>query len=120
MKEVMKVALDAANKAMKDASKCIEELGAKNKALEQALAQSRSDVEQHLQALHDENVRLGLYEQGEPVACDGDFPDGFNSSFNISAQALRAANSALCDMTGNRQWDVPCLAKHILNFKEQK
>jgi len=56
MKEVMKVALDAANKAMKDASKCIEELGAKNKALEQALA------EQHLQDLHDENVRLGLYE----------------------------------------------------------
>ena len=231
----MKLALEAANKAMKDASKCIGELGAKNKALKQALA------EQHLQDLHDENVRLGLYEQeqgapvavdgntsdgyhtfnelydfrkaynaalfnewaacgkcsvhkswrhhdgelcfgggwfivvavlpqgqisnhyeandwdlfavpetaralfefdghtggdvvsrlkcytpppkqeqGEPVACDGDFPDGFNSSFNISAQALRAANSALCDMTGNRQWDVPCLAKHILNFKEQK
>jgi multidrug resistance efflux pump len=56
-KEAMKLALEAANKAMKDAIKCIEELGAKNKALEQALA------EQHLQALHDENVRLGLYEQ---------------------------------------------------------
>jgi hypothetical protein len=30
----------------------------------------RLEVEQHLQALHDENVRLGLYEQehGEPVA----------------------------------------------------
>jgi hypothetical protein len=31
-------------------------------ALEEALA------EQHLQDLHDENVRLGLYEHGEPVA----------------------------------------------------
>ena len=59
----MKLALEAANKAMKDAIKCIEELGAKNKALEEALAK------QHLQALHDENVRLGLYEQKqEPVA----------------------------------------------------
>ena len=27
----------------------------------------RLEAEQHLQALHDENVRLGLYEQGEPT-----------------------------------------------------
>ena len=45
MKETMKLALDAANKAMKDASKCIEELGAKNKALEEALAKQEHEHE---------------------------------------------------------------------------
>jgi hypothetical protein len=74
----------------------------------------------HADAIKALEEALAKQKQGEPVACDGDFPDGFNSSFNIPAQSLRAANSALCDVTGNRQWDVPCLAKHILNFKEQK
>jgi hypothetical protein len=78
-KEELKMALEAANKAMKDAIKCIEELGAKNKALEQALA------EQHLQALHDENVRLGLYEQEQDRS-------GMTYYKNDKCKALNAAD----------------------------
>ena len=68
MKEAMKLALEALEKAdaviySEYCGTACEELQICEpaiKALEQALA------EQHLQALHDENVRLGLYEQGEP------------------------------------------------------
>jgi hypothetical protein len=35
----------------------------------------RLEAEQHLQALHDENVRLGLYEHGEPVGTVGELFD---------------------------------------------
>ena len=64
-KEAMKLALEALEneKALNDAvGVVVYATDEAVKALEQALA------EQHLQDLHDENVRLGLYEQGEPVA----------------------------------------------------
>ncbi len=52
----------------------------------------------------------------EPVACDGDFPEGFDKSLDIPAQALRQANAALCEVTNNRMWDVPALAERMLMF----
>ncbi len=52
----------------------------------------------------------------EPVACDGDFPEGFDESLGIPAQALRQANAALCEVTNNRMWDVPALAERMLLF----
>ena len=59
-KEAMKLALEALEneKALNDAAGVVVDATDEAvKALEQALA------EQHLQDLHDENVRLGLYEQ---------------------------------------------------------
>jgi hypothetical protein len=53
----------------------------------------------------------------EPVACDGDFPEGFDASFGIPAQALRQANAALCEVTNNRMWDVPALAERMMRFR---
>ena len=55
-------------------------------------------------------------ESQEPVACDGDFPEGFDKSLGIPAQALRQANAALCEVTNNRMWDVPALAERMLMF----
>jgi len=55
-------------------------------------------------------------ESQEPVACDGDFPEGFDKSLGIPAQALREANAALCEVTNNRMWDVPALAERMLLF----
>jgi len=55
-------------------------------------------------------------ESQEPVACDGDFPEGFDESLGIPAQALREANAALCEVTNNRMWDVPALAERMLMF----
>jgi len=52
----------------------------------------------------------------EPVECDGDFPEGFDKSLDIPAQALRQANAALCEVTNNRMWDVPALAERMLMF----
>ena len=52
----------------------------------------------------------------EPVECDGDFPEGFDKSLDIPAQALRQANAALCEVTNNRMWDVPALAERMLLF----
>ena len=49
----------------------------------------------------------------EPVACDGDFPEGFDASLGIPAQALRAANAVMFDLINKREWDVPCTAEHI-------
>jgi hypothetical protein len=43
-----------------------------------------------------------------------EYPEGFDESCGIEPRFMQAANSALCDMTGNRKWDVPCLAAHIL------
>ena len=51
------------------------------------------------------------------IKCDGKFPDGFNSSLEIPAQYLRMANSIMCDVTGNRNYDVPMLANAILNWR---
>jgi len=91
MKEAMKQWADDVSKAYDilafgNTERASEILGKTRDAIRKALA------EQHLQALHDENVRLGLYEQrsdsehlGEPVAvwelqetgwdtiCDGDW-----------------------------------------------
>ena len=50
------------------------------------------------------------------LKCDGDFPEGFDASCGIPAQALRAANSIMCDVNGKREWDVPCVAKHLIAF----
>jgi hypothetical protein len=61
MKEAMKLALEALEQMQAKANfKCwnLNICDEAIKALEEALA------EQHLQALHDENVRLGLYERG--------------------------------------------------------
>jgi len=55
-------------------------------------------------------------ESQEPEACDGDFPEGFDKSLGIPAQALREANAALCEVTNNRMWDVPALAERMLLF----
>ena len=55
-------------------------------------------------------------ESQEPVACDGDFPEGFDKSLGIPAQALREANAALCEVTNNRMWDGPALAERMLLF----
>jgi len=52
----------------------------------------------------------------ETVECDGDFPEGFDKSLDIPAQALRQANAALCEVTNNRMWDVPALAERMLMF----
>jgi hypothetical protein len=52
----------------------------------------------------------------EPVECDGDFPEGFDKSLDIPAQALRQANAALCEVTNIRMWDVPALAERMLMF----
>ena len=54
--------------------------------------------------------------QPEPVKCDGDFPEGFDASFGIPAQALRTANAIMFDVIGKREWDVPCTAQHLLTF----
>ena len=67
MKEAMKQWADDVSKAYDilafgNTERASEILGKTRDAIRKALA------EQHLQDLHDENVRLGLYEQGEPVA----------------------------------------------------
>jgi len=67
MKEAMKQWADDVSKAYDilafgNTERAAEILGKTRDAIRKALA------EQHLQDLHDENVRLGLYEQGEPVA----------------------------------------------------
>jgi hypothetical protein len=59
--EAIKLALEALRKNIKHLPVHFDDHFEAIKALEQALA------EQHLQDLHDENVRLGLYEQGEPT-----------------------------------------------------
>ena len=66
-KEAMKQWADDVSKAYDilafgNTERAAEILGKTRDAIRKALA------EQHLQDLHDENVRLGLYEQGEPVA----------------------------------------------------
>ena len=60
-----------------------------------------------------------LTKDTEPMVCDGDFPDGFNATFNTPAQALRTANAMMCDMIGKREWDVPCAAQYIIAFVEK-
>lgn len=55
----------------------------------------------------------------EPVACDGDFPEGFDASLGVPAQALRVANAIMCDVIGKREWDVPCTAQHVLSFAKK-
>ena len=57
--------------------------------------------------------------QPEPVACDGDFPEGFDASLGVPAQALRVANAIMCDVIGKREWDVPCTAQHVLLFSKK-
>lgn len=88
-------------------------------SLRQAIKDAEGQ-ENALRALHAENERLGLYKDAyaeqEPVACDGDFPEGFDESLGIPAQALRQANAALCEVTNNRMWDVPALAERMLLF----
>lgn len=54
------------------------------------------------------------------MICDGDFPEGFDSSLGIPAQALRTANAIMCDVINKREWDVPCTAMHLLNFLEKE
>ena len=54
------------------------------------------------------------------IECDGKFPDGFNSSLEIPAQYLRMANSIMCDVTGNRNYDVPIVATAIMNIVDAK
>ena len=56
------------------------------------------------------------HTEQKPVECDGDFPEGFDKSLDIPAQALRQANAALCEVTNNRMWDVPALAERMLMF----
>jgi hypothetical protein len=72
MKEAMKLALEVL-KDSQDYKMGRAMTVEATEALEEALA------EQHLQALHDENKRLGLYEHGEPVAwMHPDWPDGYS------------------------------------------
>ena len=59
---------------------------------------------------------IAKLESQEPVECDEDFPEGFDKSLGIPAQALRQANAALCEVTNNRMWDVPALAERMLMF----
>jgi len=66
MKEAMKQWADDVSKAYDilafgNTERAAEILGKTRDAIRKSLA------EQHLQALHDENVRLGLYEQGDPT-----------------------------------------------------
>ena len=63
-----------------------------------------------------EGRNIAEAEKQEPVACDGDFPEGFDGSLGIPAQALRQANAALCEITNNRMWDVPALAERMMLF----
>jgi hypothetical protein len=37
-------------------------------------------------------------------------------AFIPTTPAEQAANALLCDMTGNRSWDVPCAARHLERF----
>lgn len=37
-----------------------------------------------------------------------------------SHDTVRAANSVLCDLTGNRSWDVPCLAAAMVAFAAEQ
>lgn len=54
--------------------------------------------------------------QTTELKCDGDFPEGFDSSCGLPAQALRTANAIMFDVIGKREWDVPCTAQHIISF----
>jgi len=74
MKEAMKQWAEDVSKAYDilafgNTERAAEILGKTRDAIRKALA------EQHLQDLHDENVRLGLYEQGEPVGTVGELFD---------------------------------------------
>lgn len=37
----------------------------------------------------------------------------------IAAQALRAANAIMFDVIGERKWDVPCTAQHVLTYAKK-
>jgi hypothetical protein len=79
--EAMKVALDAANKAMKDASKCIEELGAKNKALKEEfdiLFAEHQKLLGELQAMK----ALAKQDTNQPVAWITPDGEGFRIRFS--------------------------------------
>ena len=84
-----------------------------NIEIDAAITSLRQAIREH--AMY-EVQRLGQEIEQEPVACDGDFPEGFDKSLDIPAQALRQANAALCEVTNNRMWDVPALAERMLMF----
>ncbi len=42
------------------------------------------------------------------------FPEGFDETCGIPAWAMQAANMTAASLTGNRAWDVPCIARAIL------
>jgi hypothetical protein len=117
MKEALKMALEALKGVLDDSPKVMEasisgglyevvQCRDAIKALEQALA------EQHLQALHDENVRLGLYEQrsdneqlGGPVkrCCPHDS--------DCAVHNMPAYPAGACDCTYKNTFNTPPSAK---------
>ena len=72
--EVLKLSQEALA-GLKDVEKQVRELVAENRALKEALAKEKA-----LQALHDENERLGLYKDAyaEPVKWSDYEPDGMH------------------------------------------
>jgi len=124
-KEAMKLALDALETLMIERGSIYEKAIA---ALKERLAQPEQEPVAHWSdcAVHSEpaypksECDCGGFPpqrtEQEPVECDGDFPEGFDKSLDIPAQALRQANAALCEVTNNRMWDVPALAERMLMF----
>lgn len=57
-----------------------------------------------------------LERHAEVIAQLGQYPEGFDPSCGLPAWMVREANSALCDITGNRKWDVMAIATHMRNI----
>ena len=110
MIEAMKQALEALEKSLPRLAPYGEQDWLDSKA---AITSLRQAIREH--AMY-EVQRLGQEIEQEAVECDGDFPEGFDKSLDIPAQALRQANAALCEVTNNRMWDVPALAERMLMF----
>lgn len=49
-----------------------------------------------------------------PPNVNDNYPEGFDSSCGLPAAAMRAAHLVASSMTGQRQWDVPCIAEAII------
>lgn len=54
-----------------------------------------------------------LQRSQEVIRQLGEYPEGFDASCGLPAWLLRAANAAMCDVTGNRHWDVMAVATHM-------
>jgi hypothetical protein len=41
------------------------------------------------------------------------YPEGFDTSCGVPADVMREANMIAASLTGNRAWDVPCIARAL-------